>query len=173
MKLLGRVCTLISLTLTPPPLPQPALPQPPPHRRPTHRPLPRSARTRRCTLCHEHELAEAAVVEYADPSTRRLRLGVYTAQMLGAPPHIQPLAAASEDEGAAALLWDEAAPPVPLDAVVRVLDPEFVLVSERQMGGGQGLGNPHGEHGEDCFDVSDIELSDGVLIPVRDESRLL
>jgi len=52
--------------------------------------------------------------------------------------------------------------------VLRVLDPDYVFVSERQAGGGQGLGNPHGEHGEECYDLSDLEISSRVRIVVRE-----
>jgi hypothetical protein len=46
--------------------------------------------------------------------------------------------------------------------------PPQVFVSERQAGGGQGLGNPHGEHGEECYDLRDVEISEGVRLVVRE-----
>merc|ERR1712185_455049 len=51
------------------------------------------------------------------------------------------------------LVWDEsddAAEEVPLAdvSVVHVLDYGIVDVGARQVGGGQGVGNPHGEHSE-------------------------
>lgn len=65
------------------------------------------------------------------------------------------------------------AAPVPLERVQRILDPDLVYVSERQMGGGMGMGNPHGEHGEDCYDVTQCEMSDRVQIVVRTEREVL
>ena len=75
-----------------------------------------------------------------------------------------------------ALLCDEEVPAVPLSAVRKVLDPDYVFVSERQAGGGQGLGNPHGEHAEECYDLRDVEISEGVVLIVRegrDTERIL
>ena len=96
-------------------------------------------------------------VEY-ESENGDMRLGVYTAySVIEDEPHIRPLCASSEDEGVSALLCDEEVPAVPLTAVRRVLDPDYVFVSERQAGGGQGLGNPHGEHGEECYDLSEVE----------------
>ena len=64
-----------------------------------------------------------------------LRLGVYVAYtQVEAEPHIRPLCASSADEGIGALLCDEDVPSAPLSAVRRVLDPDFVFVSERQAG---------------------------------------
>lgn len=98
-----------------------------------------------------------------------IRLGVYIKySMVNGNPHIRPLCAPSEDEGIGVLFQDEEVPPVPLSAVTRVLDPDYVFVSERQAGGGQGLGNPHGEHGEECYDLRDVELSEGVRLVVRE-----
>jgi hypothetical protein len=108
-----------------------------------------------------------------------------------AEPHIRPLCASSSDEGISALLCDEDVPPAPITSVKRVLDPDYVFVSERQAGGGQGLGNPcaalppappapppwpdaravsgrHGEHGEECFDLRDCDVSEAVRIVVRE-----
>ena len=106
-----------------------------------------------------------------------LRLGVYVAYtQVEAEPHIRPLCASSADEGIGALLCDEDVPSAPLSAVRRVLDPDFVFVSERQAGGGQGLGNPHGEHAEECFDLRDLKLSPNVRVVVRegrDQERVL
>ena len=59
-------------------------------------------------------------------------------------------------------------PAVPLTAVRRILDPEIVFVSERQAGGGQGLGNPHGEHGEPCYDLTELTISEDVTLVVRE-----
>jgi hypothetical protein len=67
-----------------------------------------------------------------------------------------------------ALLHDEEAPIAPLSAVKTVLDPDYVFVSERQAGGGQGLGNPHGEHGEECYDLRELSISENVRIVVRE-----
>lgn len=100
-----------------------------------------------------------------------LRLGVYVPySVVEDAPHIRPLCASSDDEGIAALLCDEEAPAAPLSAVRRVLDPDYVFVSERQAGGGQGLGNPHGEHGEECYDLTEVPggLSEGVHVVVRE-----
>merc|ERR1719240_1994804 len=98
-----------------------------------------------------------------------LQLRVYKSySMLVDTPHIVPLCASSEEDGISALLCDEEVPHVPLSAVVRVLDPDYVFVSERQAGGGQGLGNPHGEHGEECYDLRDVEISEGVVLVVRE-----
>ena len=70
-------------------------------------------------------------------------LGVYIKySMVIDEPHIRPLCSADEEDGVSALLQDEDAPTAPLSAVTRVLDPDYVFVSERQAGGGQGLGNP-------------------------------
>ena len=123
-----------------------------------------------------HELEEGTCVEYhlsvRAPGGGTLGLGVYTAQAMGADPYIQPLCAWSDEMGVSELLWDEDADAVPLDRVHRILDPDLVYVSERQMGGGQGLGNPHGEHGEDCFDLSEVELSEGVHVALRDREEI-
>ena len=40
-------------------------------------------------------------------------------------------------------------------------------MSERQAGGGQGLGNPHGEHGETVYDLTELEISEGVTLVVE------
>jgi hypothetical protein len=105
-----------------------------------------------------------------------LLLGVYVAYTLSSGPHIRPLCASSDEDGVGVLLHDGEVPAVPLSAVKRVLDPEHVFVSERQAGGGQGLGNPHGEHGEECYDLRDVEMSPGVRVVVRegrDRERVL
>lgn len=109
-------------------------------------------------------------VEFED-SAGVLRLGVYCPYSVTEEnPHIRPLCASSEDDGVSALLADEEAPPAPLTAVRRVLDPDYVFVSERQAGGGQGLGNPHGEHGESCYDLRDLPdgLSAALQLVVRE-----
>ena len=96
-------------------------------------------------------------------------MGVFTAySMLHDSPHITPLCASDEEDGVSALLCDESISPVPLSAVRRVLDPDYVFVSERQAGGGQGLGNPHGEHGEPCYDLTELVLSEAVQVVVRE-----
>lgn len=70
-------------------------------------------------------------------------LGVYIKySMVNSEPHIRPLCSSDEEDGVSALLQDEDAPTAPLSAVTRVLDADYVFVSERQAGGGQGLGNP-------------------------------
>ena len=98
-----------------------------------------------------------------------LKLGVYTKySMLESQPHIRPLCAASEEDGVSSLLCDEGVPAVALSAVQQILDPDYVVPSERQAGGGQGLGNPHGERGEPCYDLRDSELSDDVVLVVRE-----
>tara|TARA_B110001452_G_scaffold248925_1_gene236054 strand:+ start:108 stop:896 length:789 start_codon:yes stop_codon:yes gene_type:complete len=106
-----------------------------------------------------------------------LRLGVYVSYtQVESEPHIRPLCASSADEGVGALLCDEGVPSAPLSSVRRVLDPDYVFVSERQAGGGQGLGNPHGEHGEECYDLRDLKLSPNVRVVVqegRDQERVL
>eukprot|EP00316_Scyphosphaera_apsteinii_P013028 CAMPEP_0119311942 /NCGR_PEP_ID=MMETSP1333-20130426/24505_1 /TAXON_ID=418940 /ORGANISM="Scyphosphaera apsteinii, Strain RCC1455" /LENGTH=213 /DNA_ID=CAMNT_0007316457 /DNA_START=204 /DNA_END=845 /DNA_ORIENTATION=+ len=108
-------------------------------------------------------------VEYLDEARNELRLGVYIAySILNSEPHIRPLCAASEDEGVSSLLCDEDAPPAPLSSVHRILDPDYVYVSERQAGGGQGLGNPHGEHGEECYDLRDVDVSTDVRVVIRE-----
>mmetsp|Transcript_24733 Transcript_24733/g.79095 ORF Transcript_24733/g.79095 Transcript_24733/m.79095 type:complete len:174 (-) Transcript_24733:98-619(-) len=97
------------------------------------------------------------------------RLGVYVHHSVVEPdPHIRPLCASSEDDGVRVLLHDEEAAPAPISSVTRILDPDVVFVSERQAGGGQGLGNPHGEHGEECYDLSELELSPDVRVVVRE-----
>ena len=88
-------------------------------------------------------------VEYEDSSSGEKRLGVYVKySLVEGEPHIRPLCAATEDDGISCLFCDEDVPIVPLDRVKKLLDPDYTFVSERQAGGGQGLGNPHGEHGE-------------------------
>ena len=90
-------------------------------------------------------------VEFTGSSGEK-QLGVYVAySVMESEPHIRPLCASCEEDGVSALLCDEDAPIAPLTAVCKVLDPDYVFVSERQAGGGQGLGNPHGEHGEECY----------------------
>ena len=108
-------------------------------------------------------------IEYADEAEGELRLGVFVAYSMDeAEPHIRPLCASSEEDGVGALLCDEGVPPAPISSARRVLDPDVVFVSERQAGGGQGLGNPHGEHGEECFDLRDASVSTGVRVVVRE-----
>ena len=69
-------------------------------------------------------------VEYEDPAGE-LRLGVYAAYtMLEAEPHIRPLCATDEDEGVSCLFCDEDVPAVTLDKIKRVLDPDYVFVSD-------------------------------------------
>lgn len=98
-----------------------------------------------------------------------LRLGVYVAySVVNSQPHIRPLCASSEDDGVRLLFHDEDSRTAPLSSVRRILDPDYVFVSERQAGGGQGLGNPHGEHGEECYDLSELEISPGVRLVVRE-----
>jgi hypothetical protein len=98
-----------------------------------------------------------------------LLLGVYVAySVVNSQPHIRPLCASTEDDGVRLLLHDEDAPTAPVSSVKRILDPDYVFVSERQAGGGQGLGNPHGEHGEECYDLSDLIISAGVRVVVRE-----
>ena len=142
----------------------------------THAPAasPSTARARPALLLSPEELEEVwwedglTCVEYLAPDGR-LMLGVYVAySVLEDEPHIRPLCASAADEGVSALLCDEDVPVVPLSAVQRVLDPDYVFVSERQAGGGQGLGNPHGEHGEECYDLRELELSDDVTLVVRE-----
>lgn len=108
-------------------------------------------------------------VEYADEKVGELRLGVFVAYSMDeAEPHIRPLCASSEEDGMGALLCDEGVPSAPISSTRRVLDPDVVFVSERQAGGGQGLGNPHGEHGEECFDLREASVSVGVRVVVRE-----
>ena len=38
----------------------------------------------------------------------------------------------------------------------------------KKAGGGQGLGNPHGEHGETVYDLRDVEISEGVTLVLRE-----
>ena len=76
---------------------------------------------------------------------------------------VAPVWKAAEKSGRQVVGWSSEAPSAPLTAVTRVLDPELVFVSERQAGGGQGLGNPHGEHGEECYDLREVDLSEGVV----------
>lgn len=83
-------------------------------------------------------------------------------------PHICPLCSSAAEDGVRVLFQDEESATAPLSAVRRVLDPDYVFVSERQAGGGQGLGNPHGEHGEECYDLSDVDLSPNVRVVVRE-----
>jgi len=135
-------------------------------------------------MCASHYLEEGCVVEYrlqdadaaadetADEAGVPLGLGVYTKQNIGGSAYIQPLCTWSEEVGVSQLLWDEDSQPVPIERVHRVLDPDLVYVSERQMGGGMGMGNPHGEHGEDCYDLSDVPLSDGVRLVVRSDREV-
>merc|ERR1740129_152512 len=55
------------------------------------------------------------------------------------------------------------------DAVQRVLNRDFIFEFQKQMGGGLGLGNPCGTEGQDCWDLSDLELSEGVRLVTREE----
>jgi hypothetical protein len=108
-------------------------------------------------------------VEYEDSSDGTHRLGVYIKySIVESEPHIRPLCASASEDGVGSLLCDEEVPPVPLSAVRCVLDPEIVFVSERQAGGGQGLGNPHGEHGEACYDLGDVDISADVTLIIRE-----
>lgn len=119
----------------------------------------------------ENEWWEDALscVEYEEAETGTLRLGVYQkSNMMVREPHIQPLCASSDEEGVSALFVDEDMPTVPLSAARRVLDSDYIEVSMRQQGGGQGWGNPHGEHGEDVYDLTEVEFSPGVAVTVRD-----
>ena len=58
-----------------------------------------------------------------------------------------------DDDLKVSLVWDEDLPSTPLSsAVIKLeLDPDDADLSARQVGGGQGLGNPHGEHCEDVY----------------------
>ena len=118
-----------------------------------------------------------SVCEYTEADTGKIRLGVYTAySIVESDPHIRPLCVASADDGISCLFCDEDVPSVPLSAVRDLLDPDYVFVSERQAGGGQGLGNPHGEHGETVYDLRDCEISDDVVLVLnegRDTERVL
>ena len=119
----------------------------------------------------EYEWWEAGqtCVEYKHESTGELRLGVYEAYtMVEDAPHIRPLCAAAEEDGISCLFCDEDEKAVPLSAVSKVLDPDYVFISERQAGGGQGLGNPHGEHGETVYDLRDVEISEDVTLVLRE-----
>ena len=107
-------------------------------------------------------------VEYEAPNGE-LNLGVYVKySMTEDEPHIRPLCASAEEEGVSALLCDEDVPVVALGQVRKILDPDYVFVSERQAGGGQGLGNPHGEHGEECYVLREVEISEDVVLVVRE-----
>lgn len=114
-------------------------------------------------------------VEY-EAADGELELGVYVkSTLLISQPHIRPLCASTYEDGVSALLCDLDAPAVPLSAVRTVLDADYVFVSERQAGGGQGLGNPHGEHGEECYDLRECFTLDeysglppGVRLVVRE-----
>ena len=109
------------------------------------------------------------MVEYTEGD--ELRLGVYTMQSFG-DPHVRPLCTWSEEIGLRECLWDEDAEPVALSRIHRALDMNEVEISERQMGGGLGLGNPHGEHGEDCYDLRQVKLSKGVVLVVREDREV-
>ena len=118
-----------------------------------------------------YEWWEAGIscVEFLDKPSGELRLGVYEAYtMVEDAPHIRPLCAAAEDDGVSCLFCDEDAEAVSLSCVSKVLDPDYVFISERQAGGGQGLGNPHGEHGEPVYDLRDVEISEGVRLVLRE-----
>ena len=59
-------------------------------------------------------------------------------------------------------------PAVDLSKVRSILDADYVFISERQAGGGQGLGNPHGEHAEEVYDLRDVEISEDVVLVLRE-----
>lgn len=112
-------------------------------------------------------------VEYTDGAGQTL-LGVYNAYtIVESEPHIVPLCAADEDDGISCLFSNEEAAAVPLSSVTRILDPDYVFISERQAGGGQGQGNPHGEHGETVYDLRDVEISEDVTLILSEESAFL
>ena len=67
------------------------------------------------------------------------------------------------------MVSDEEADAVPLAAISRLLDPDVVYTFEKQMGGGLGMGNPNGTEGQICFDLSDVQLSEGVRVVTREE----
>ena len=85
-------------------------------------------------------------------------------------PHIRPLCAPTDDDAQSlrAFFCDEGVAAAPLSSVRRILDPAYTYVSEIQAGGGQGLGNPHGEHAEPVYDLRDVEVSESVTIVVRE-----
>ena len=105
-------------------------------------------------------------VEYSDTSGDK-RLGVYTAYTIDkAEPHITPLCAMDEDEGIACLFCNEDTDAVPLSAVSRILDPDYVFVSERNI---IGPSNPHGEHSETVYDLSEVEISDDITLVLNED----
>ena len=110
------------------------------------------------------------VVEYIhDDASGEVRLGVYNAySMVESEPHITPLCMADEDDGVSCLFCDEEAPTLALSSVRTILDPDYVFVGERQAGGGQGLGNPHGEHSEPVYDLRDVDIGEDVVLVLRE-----
>jgi len=122
------------------------------------------------------DLEEGDVVEYRLPASElgedgcTLGLGVYTtSDMSSAGPHIRPLCRWTDELGTREMVRDEDARTVSLDAVQRVLNRDFIFEFQKQMGGGLGLGNPCGTEGQDCWDLSDLELSEGVRLVTREE----
>lgn len=112
---------------------------------------------------------EISCVEYLDEESGQLKLGVYTeASMINPKPHIRPLVCASAEEGLGSLLVDLGVPAVPLTAVKRHLDDDSVEIMQVQMGGGQGMGNPHGEEGENVYDLREAGVSEDVWIQVNE-----
>ena len=121
------------------------------------------------------ELEEGSVVEYMLPASETeddgctLGLGFFTSEGMGAEPHIRPLCRWADDLGTCEMVSDEEADAVPLAAISRLLDPDVVYTFEKQMGGGLGMGNPNGTEGQICFDLSDVQLSEGVRVVTREE----
>ncbi|CEL95612.1 unnamed protein product [Vitrella brassicaformis CCMP3155] len=117
-------------------------------------------------------LGEGDVVEYwcGDDGERVLGLGVVTASGV-----ILPLCRREGNDAGEFFVVYEATP-LPLREgegearVHRVLSEVFC--SQRQIGGGSGPGNPHGEEAEDCYLIEE-PLSDGVAVETRPDDHML
>ena len=111
------------------------------------------------------DLEEHDCIEYRGPSSADVLLGV-----VGATGSVTPLCTWAE--GSMEYVWDEDAPQVALrDAeVFNVL--ENVYPSVRAVGGGIGPENPHGEHSEDVYDLTDTAISDGVVRVFKPEREI-
>jgi hypothetical protein len=81
---------------------------------------------------------------------------------------VQPLCVVSE--ASSEYLWDDAEP-VSSTLILRQLDAK-IFYGQRQIGGGRGPGNPHGEESEDVFEIID-KLPSDIFVPCRPNRDML
>ena len=73
--------------------------------------------------------------------------------------------------GSTEFVWDEDLDPVASSRVLSVIDMDQVFQSTRQVGGGMGPLNPHGEESEDVF-IIDTALAPSTRIVLREDREI-